>query len=248
MLSGPARVRGELTVFAAASLTDAFKEIGVAFERANPGAQVAFNFGASSQLRAQLEQGARADVFASADQTQMEAAGRVGALAGPARVLVRNRLTIITPKGSSKGVASVKDLANEGVRIVTTQPNVPIGQYTQAMLERASADPSYGPDFKARVEQNVVSREDNVRQVLAKVQLGEADAALVYTSDVTPQLRDQLRQVAVPAPLNTLATYPVAVARGANTPGGEAFVEYLLAPPGQDILARWGFIKAESGA
>jgi molybdate transport system substrate-binding protein len=139
---------------------------------------------------------------------------------------------------------AVKDLARDGVKFVTAQTSVPIGQYTAQMLDTASADPTYGPDFKARVEANTVSREDNVRQVVSKVQLGEADAAVVYSTDATPQVRDRLQVIQVPDPLQTLAVYPIAVARGGNSAGGDAFVAYVLGSEGQATLARWGFLAA----
>jgi Bacterial extracellular solute-binding protein/Oxidoreductase molybdopterin binding domain len=110
------------------------------------------------------------------------------------------------------------------------------------MLDKAVADPTYGADFKAKVVANTVSQEDNVRQVVSKVQLGEADAAVVYSTDATPQVRDQLQIIQVPDPLQTLATYPIAVAKGANSAGGEAFVAYVVGPQGQATLAKWGFL------
>src|SRR5206468_1145610 len=118
------------------------------------------------------------------------------------------------------------------------------GQYTLDMLDRASKDPAYGADFRTRVEQNIVSREDNVRQVVAKVQLGEADAGACYTTDVTPTVRDQIVQIPVPDPLQTIATYPIAQTQGSNPVGSQAFVNYVLSPPGQAILTRWSFIPA----
>lgn len=241
-------VSGEIVVFAASSLTDAFQEIGTAFQQANPAAQVTFNFGSSSQLRTQLEQGARADVFASADQAQMANAKKADTIAGQDRVFARNRLVLIVPRANPAHVTGVKDLANDGLKFVTAQPSVPIGQYTATLLDKASSDPAYGSDFKSRVEGNIVSREDNVRQIVAKVQLGEADAGIVYTTDVTPQVRDQLQQITVPDPLQTIATYPIAVAKGANAAGGEAFVTFVLSPSGQAILGRWGFLRAAGEA
>jgi molybdate transport system substrate-binding protein len=232
-------------VFAASSLTDVFQDMATSFQQANPNAKVTFNFGASSQLATQLAQGARADVFASADQTQMDNAKKADAIAGEDRIFAGNRLVVITPKDNPKQIRSVKDLANDGVKFVTAQPSVPIGQYTAQLLDKASADPTYGTDFKARVQANTVSQEDNVRQVVSKVQLGEADAAIVYSTDATPQLRDQLQLIQVPDPLQTLAAYPIAVARGANSAGGEAFVSYVLGPEGQAVLAKWGFLQLQ---
>jgi molybdate transport system substrate-binding protein len=240
--AGAAPVSGEIVVFAAASLTDAFQDMAGAFQQAHPDARVTFNFGASSQLATQLAQGARADVFASADQAQMDNARRADAIAGQDRVFAGNRLVLITPGDNPRHIAGVRDLANDGVKFVTAQPSVPIGQYTAQMLDKASADPAYGADFRARVQANTVSQEDNVRQVVSKVQLGEADAAVVYSTDATPQVRDQLQIIQIPDALQTRATYPIAVARGSNSAGGEAFVSYVLGPQGQATLAKWGFL------
>jgi molybdate transport system substrate-binding protein len=238
----PSVVSGEIVVFAASSLTDVFQDLAMGFTSANPNARVTFNFGSSSQLATQLGQGAKADVFASADQTQMDNARRADAISGQGRVFARNQLVVITPKDNPKKISTVKDLASDSVKFVTAQATVPIGQYTAQMLDKASAEPSYGADFKTRVENNTVSREDNVRQVVSKVQLGEADAAVVYSTDVTPQLRNQLQIIQVPDPLQTLASYTIAIARGSNATGGEAWVTYALSSDGQAILARWGFL------
>jgi molybdate transport system substrate-binding protein len=179
----------------------------------------------------------------------MDNARKSGAVSGQDQVFARNRLVLITPKDNPARISAVPDLANQGVKFVTAQPSVPIGQYTIQMLDKASADPAYGADFKSKVVANTVSQEDNVRQVVAKVQLGEADAAVVYSTDATPQVRDQLQILQVPDPLQTLAVYPIAVARGANSPGGEAFVAYVVGTQGQATLARWGFLPpAQSSA
>lgn len=238
-------VTGEVIVFAASSLTDAFKEIGNAFEAANPGSRVIFNFGASSQLRTQLEQGAKADVFASADQVQMDRARQAGLISGGDRVFVRNRLVLVVPKGNPASLRDLKDLAKPGLRFATAAPEVPIGVYTQQLLDRLSQDPAYGADFKARVNANVVSREPNVRQIVAKVALGEADAAVVYSSDITPDVADRLGRLEIPDRFNTLAVYPIAMVRNAPNPSGaEAFIAYVLSSAGQATLQRWGFIPA----
>jgi molybdate transport system substrate-binding protein len=233
-------VTGEVTVFAAASLTDAFNEIGQAFQNDYPGASVTFNFGGSNTLRAQLDQGASADVFASADQAQMDMAQQNGDLAGDPQVFAHNLLTVIVPAANPQGVQGVCDLAKPGLRFVTSQPSVPVGQYTQTMLQKATPNPC-GASFQSQVQSNTVSQETDVRQLVAKVQLGEADAGVSYTTDVTPQVRDQVTEIDIPDSLNTLASYPIALANGANPTGGQAFVDYVLSPTAQDILARWGF-------
>ena len=240
-LAAPAAQPVTLTVFAAASLTDAFKEIGAVFE-ANTGVPVSFNFGASTQLRTQLEQGAQADVFASADQAQMDRARQGGLLAGPDATFVANRLVVITPAGNPAGVQSAADLARPGVRVVTAAPEVPIGVYTQTMFGKMSQLDVFGADFQDRANANVVSREPNVRQVVAKIQLGEGDAAVVYLSDVTPNAAPDLQTIAVPDDFNTIATYPIAlVANAAQAELGAGFIVLVLSPLGQGILQKWNF-------
>jgi molybdate transport system substrate-binding protein len=233
---------GPITVSAAASLTDAFKEMGTAFEAKNPGAKVTFNFGSSSALRTQLDQGAKAEVFASADQAQMDKAVQGGSISGTAKVFATNRLTIIVPSDNPKGIASLQDLAKPGVKIVAAQPEVPVGQYAQQILTKASQDSTYGSDFRSKVEANDVSRESDVRQVVAKVSLGEGDAAIVYATDVTPQSAPKLKVIPIPDPLNVIASYPIATVKtGPNANGGARFVDFVLSPDGQKILAKWGF-------
>ncbi|MDP8921698.1 MAG: molybdate ABC transporter substrate-binding protein [Chloroflexota bacterium] len=239
--AAPAAQDVALTVFAAASLTDALKEIGAAFE-ANTGIPVAFNFGASSQLRTQLEQGARADVFASADQVQMDRAREAGLIAGPDATFAANRLVVITPADNPAGIRSAADLALPGVRVVTAAPEVPIGAYTQQMFEKMSQLEAFGADFQERANANVVSREPNVRQVVAKIQLGEGDAAVVYLSDVTPSAAPNLQTIAIPDDLNTIASYPIALVAGApRAELGAAFIALVLSPVGQGILESWNF-------
>ena len=235
-------VSGEIVVFAAASLTDAFQDMATTFQQSNPNAKLTFNFGASSQLATQLGQGASADVFASADTVQMDNARKSGAVTGQPHIFAANRLVLITPRDNPGHITSVKDLSNNGIKFVTAQPSVPIGTYTAQMLDKASADPSYGADFKSKVQANTVSQEDNVRQVVSKVQLGEADAAIVYSTDPTPQVREQLNILQVPDPLQTLASYPIAVAKGNNSSGGAIFVSYVLGAEGQATLKKWGFL------
>lgn len=233
--------QASLTVFAAASLTDAFKEIGTLFEGEKT-VPVSFNFGASSQLRTQLQQGAPADVFASADQAQMNNARTDGSINGADVTFARNRLVVITPKDNPAKIQSAADLAGPGVRLVTAAPEVPIGVYTQNMFEKMSKIEAFGTDFQDRANANIVSREPNVRQVVAKVQLGEADAAVVYLSDVTPQSASDLMTIPIPDDLNTLASYPIALVTGGTQPElGQAFIDLVMSPAGQAILKKWNF-------
>lgn len=232
----------ELTVFAAASLTNAFDAIGTAFAEQHPGVTVLYSYGGSSQLATQLVEGAPASVFASANTVQMEVTQAAGRIVGDPQPFATNRLTIIVPAGNPARVTNLAGLAQPGVRLLLTTPGVPVRDYGDQMLAAASADPDYGAGFADAVYANVVSEEDNVRQVATKVALGEADAGIVYTSDVTPDLAQDVESVAVPDAYNVTATYPIAlVTDGAQPETAQAFVDFVLGEEGQAILAQWGF-------
>lgn len=237
-----APVEQKLTVFAAASLTDAFSEIGEQFKRQNPGVTLDFNFAGSQQLRTQLEQGAAADVFASANTKEMLAAIQAGlVVSGTPQTFARNRLIVIIPRDNPGGLKELQDLARPGLKIVLAAPSVPVGGYVLSALAKMNAD--FGATFSPTVLSNVVSYEDNVRQVVAKIQLGEGDAGIVYTSDVTPATAGKVAQLNIPDQYNVLATYPIAAVK--STPRAELaakFVDYVLAADGQALLKKWGFI------
>jgi molybdate transport system substrate-binding protein len=237
------RIQGELTVFTAASLTDAFKEMAAQIEQANPGTKLTFNFAGSPTLRTQLAQGARADVFASADEPNMHAAEKDGTVSGEPQIFARNLLVVVVPAKNRAGIHTLQDLAKPKLKLVLTNKDVPVGNYARQALEKLSQDASYGPDFAKRVLANLVSEETNVKQVASKVQLGEADAGIVYSTDVTPALRDAVRVIQIPPEFNVIANYPIAAVKGANNEAGaRAFVAYVLSPAGQAILARHGFL------
>ena len=236
---GPGHLSGEITVFAASSLTDAFREAGDRFEQSNPGTKVAFSFASSATLATQLNEGAPADVFASANQEQMSVVATKGNVGEP-RVFATNSLVVVVPKGSSK-VRSFSDLSRPGLKLVLAAPDVPAGQYAREALKNASSDSGYGADFSRRALANLKSEEPNVRVVLAKVQLGEADAGIVYGTDAAAASADVMR-VDIPPELNVVARYPVAVVKGSGRAAtASAFVEFLLGPEGQDLLRRFGF-------
>jgi molybdate transport system substrate-binding protein len=237
------RLQGELTIFTAASLTDAFKEMAAQIERANPGTRLTFNFAGSPTLRTQLAQGARADVFASADEPNMYGAEKDGTISGELQIFARNLLVVVVPAKNPAGIHTLQDLAKPKLKLVLTNKDVPVGNYARQALEKLSQDPSYGPDFAKRVLANLVSEETNVKQVASKVQLGEADAGIVYSTDVTPALRAAVRVIQIPPECNVIAKYPIAVVKGAhNAAGAQAFIAYVLSPAGQAILARHGFL------
>jgi molybdate transport system substrate-binding protein len=233
-----------LTVFAAASLTEAFGEIGQQFEQ-KTGSKVVFNFAGSQQLAQQLAQGAPADVFASANNKEMDNAITGGAvISGTQQIFVRNRLVVILPKDNPGQIAALQDLARPGMKLVFAAEQVPVGGYTRQALEKMSADPAFGADFQIRVSANVVSQEENVKSVVTKVSLGEADAGVAYASDVTPALNDKIATIAIPDQFNQLAAYPIAPT--SEPPAGkelaQQFVDFVLSPEGQTILGRYNFI------
>ena len=235
-----------LTVFAASSLTDAFNEIGDNFKTANAGVEVVFNYGSSSTLATQLSEGAPADIFASANARQMTVASDAGRIAGKPQTFAKNRLILIVPADNPANIQSLRDLANAGVKLVVAAPGVPVRDYTDAMLAKLLTDPNYGEAYQTAFMANIVSEEDNVRQVSAKVALGEADAGLVYKSDVTPDIAEQVIAFPIPDTINTLATYPIAATDNTAAPELAAqFISYVLSDEGQDILAKWGFIPVQ---
>lgn len=242
--SGGAAARHELIVLAAASLTEAFTELGEQFQSAHPGVTVLFSFAGSQQLAQQLAQGAPADVFASANQRQMTAAidaGRV--LTDSTQTFVNNRLVVIYPSDNPAGLASLHGLAQPGVKLVLAAPAVPVGEYSLNFLDKASATVEYGAAYSSTVLANVVSYEENVRGVLGKVALGEADAGIVYTSDIAAGSADQVGRMEIPDALNTIAVYPIAPVADTDHPDlAQAFVDLVLSPAGQAILARYGFV------
>ena len=232
---------GTLTVFAAASLTDSFTEIKATFEKANPGVTVTYNFAGSQALVTQMTQGAPADVFASADQANMDNATKGGVIAGTPQTFVKNKLVIIVPKDNRAGIMTPKDLAKPGIKFDTAQASVPVGAYTQQALDNYSKLPDYGADFKANVNKNTVSQEDNVKAIVQKVQLGEADAGIVYATDAQAA-KDKLTLIDIPDAQNVIATYPVAVVKGAKQAAlGQKFIDYLLSADGQAIMQKYGF-------
>lgn len=227
--------RQRLVVFAAASLRECFEALAPELERAQ--AEVELHFAGTQELRMQLEHGAQADVFASADERQMQALVGSGQVEQPI-VFAHNQLVLVVAREQVKTIRELADLP-KAERIVLGAPEVPIGRYTSALLDRAAT--RLGPDFRARVEANVVSRELNVRQVLTKLRLGEATAGIVYRSDVAA-VPSELGVVRLPAELDAVARYPIAVVRRTKVDGlARAWVELVLGERGRDALARAGF-------
>jgi len=224
-------------VFAAASLREGFIAEEQRFERLNPGVDVQLNFAGTPELRAQLEHGASADVFASADDAHMDALRAAGVTDAPVP-FARNALVVVVSSEAAARVRRFEDLPN-AARLVLGAADVPVGRYTARLLERADA--ALGLGFAERVEARVISRELNVRQVLAKVSLGEADAGVVYRSDALVA-GGAVHTLEIPEALNVVMLYPIATLRRAAEPAlAAAWVRALLTPEGQDSLAAAGF-------
>jgi molybdate transport system substrate-binding protein len=224
-----AKATGDLTVFAAASLTDAFDDIGKSFEADNPGAEVTFNFAASSALVSQVNEGAPVDVYASADEANMHKLTDAGNNGAAPVAFAKNKLTVIVAKGNPKRIASVNDLTDPDLIVVTAAPQVPIGAYAQQVFT------------KAGITVTPKSLEADVKAVVTKVTSGEADAGIVYTTDVKAA-GDKAEAVAIPDDLNVIATYPIAVTKASsNAAAARAFITYVTGSKGQATLAEYGF-------
>lgn len=242
--AGAAAAGKTLTVFAAASLTEAFGELGTQFT-ADTGANVTFNFAGSQQLSQQLANGAPGDVFASANANEMTNAIAAGVVvSGTQQTFVRNRLVVIYPSGNPGQITQLQDLAKPGLKLDLAAEQVPVGQYTQQAFDNMSADPAFGADFKARVNANVVSLEQSVKSVVTKVSLDEADAGIVYRSDVTPAVDARIDMLDIPDQFNQLAAYPIAAIKvpPAGPELAQQFVDFVLSDQGQAVLERYNFI------
>jgi molybdate transport system substrate-binding protein len=227
---------GKLTIFAAASLTDAFTKMADDLKTAHPNLDITFNFAGSQALVTQIaEGGAQADVLALASPAQMKSAVEEGIPAEGSATFVTNRLTVVVPADNPAGIASVADLAKDGVRLVLANPDVPVGNYArQSLCNAAVAGGPSVDDYAA----NIVSEEDNVRSVLTKVELGEGDAGIVYVTDALTS-GDKVRSIEIPADQNVIASYPIATI--GDNPLAAAFVGYVFSPEGQATLATFGF-------
>ncbi|HZN81246.1 MAG TPA: molybdate ABC transporter substrate-binding protein [Mycobacterium sp.] len=227
----PAAENQKIMVFAAASLKKTFTDLGEQFKTENPGASVEFSFAGSSDLVTQLTQGAQADVFASADTTNMDKATQAGVLAGDPVNFASNTLTIAVAPGNPKKIASFKDLTQQGLNVVVCAPQVPCGSATQK-VEQATG-----------VTLNPVSEESSVSDVLNKVTTGQADAGLVYVTDAKGA-GDKVAAVAFPEAAGAVNTYPIAVLKSSkNSELARKFVDLVTGESGQKVLDAAGFAK-----
>jgi molybdate transport system substrate-binding protein len=228
--SGDAELSGEIVVSAAASLTDAFEDIGAGFEAAHPDVEVTFTFGPSSGLATQIVEGAPADVAAFASEVTMETVVEAGAVSGDPRVFATNDLVIVTPAGNPQGITRVEDLVDAGT-VALCGRHVPCGAFAQEVLDAAGVE----------IPESSVTRGEDVRSTLTAVSRGDAAGGMVYRTDAAVAAGD-VETVRLPAGINAATDYPIASLAGSgNPPAAAAFVEFVLSPPAQDVLGRHGF-------
>ncbi len=235
---GSGEQTSRLTVYAASSLTDAFREIESGFEAAHPDVEVATNFAGSQVLRLQLKQGASADIFASANLQHMTALVDSGIIVS-SEMFARNELAVVVPEDNPARIKSFQDLPRADSLVIGTD-DVPVGRYTRQMFEHARAQ--LGDEFVQMVRDRVVSKESNVRLVRAKVAMGEADAAIVYRTDAVSS--DRVKTVDVPSSINVSARYPIGLITATEQPElARTFVDYVRSARGAEVLQRHGFLS-----
>jgi molybdate transport system substrate-binding protein len=239
---GSAEEPKELTVFTAASLTGAFGEIGQMYED-ETGVHVAFNFDGSQALRTQIENGAYADVFASANNKHMNALKKMGLMNNSSvSIFTKNKISLIIPKENPAKISNLSDLAKPGVKIVIGTKEVPVGDYALQIIDKLANDSAYGPDFKKNVMANVMSQETTVNYVVTKVALGEADVGFAYVSDVTEDLASKVDKIEIPDKYNVIAEYPIGMLSECKYPiQAQEFIDLVKSDNGSAVLEKYGF-------
>jgi len=234
----------EVIIFAASSLTESFTELETSFELVYPGVDVVLNFGSSATLLTQIQDSSRADVFASADLDHIQVLIDEGLVSQrDSSVFAANEMLVVLPSSNTAIIAKIEDLASPGLRIVMALPEVPAGAYARQTI--AALDTELGPGFEEALLMNLVSSEDNVRQVLLKVELGEADAGIVYSTDALAT--KDLGTISIPEAFQPGVLYSMGILKEArNGVNAQAFFDFVLSEKGQAILQSWGFLAAES--
>ena len=231
----------ELTIFAAASLSGVLDKAKAAYQAAHPGTTLTISTDSSSALETQIEQGAPADVFLAADTTNPKKLVDGDLAAGEAVAFAGNELTIVVPTDDRAGIVTPADLAKKGVKVVAAGDEVPIAKYAKQLVANLAKESGYPADFEAAYAANVVSKEDNVKAVIAKIELGEGDAGIVYVTDVTASTK--VKTVDVPDDANVPATYAgVVVKASGHAEAAQTFLGWLASPDGEAIFATFGFL------
>ncbi len=231
----------ELSIFAASSLTEALREVTQAYQTRYPADNIVLHFAGSQSLATQIEQGAPADLFISANTSAMERLQKNGLVEKP-RPLLHNRLVLVAQPELKDRLSSIRDLSQNNLLLVIGNRQVPIGSYTRQLFANLSADPAYGAELINRIDQNVVSEENKVKAIVAKLLLGEVDAGIVYQSDLHSATAQRLLTIPLPAQHNPLATYPVAMTVGRRA-DCDKLLAFLFSPEAQQHFARHGFLN-----
>lgn len=231
-----------LNVFAGSSLTESFNELADSYHKLHSNVTVQFNYGGSQNLVRQIESGATCDIFASADFINMKKASDAG-LVNASQVFVKNKQVVIVPIANAAGIHTLHDLTKKGIKLDLAADVVPAGTYTRKILANMSLSPEYGSSYKSKVLANVVSEEDEVKAVVQKIQLNEADAGFVYQSDVTPSVANKVIVITIPDNFNVIAQYPIATVKSSKYPKeAQDFMNYILSSVGQSVLKQHHFI------
>ncbi|MDQ6883536.1 MAG: molybdate ABC transporter substrate-binding protein [Candidatus Dormibacteraeota bacterium] len=242
--AGPAPVT--ITVLAAASLSTAFPAIAAKFHQAHSSVTVRFSFAGTQTLVTQIENGAPADVFASADQAHMATLLSEGKVRSPL-VFARNRLAIIVPKNNPAGITQPLDLGRAGVKLDLAGPAVPAGKSARDLLAKIAATAGSPSAFISQAAKNTVSEEDNVEAVVSRIALGEADAGIVYASDLATPNGKSVQSIAIPDSINVISVYPIATVAGTgHAAEAAAFLDYVRGQTGQSLLRQDGFLPPAS--
>lgn len=238
-----------IRIMAAASLTEVFNDLKECFETKYDSIQLEINYAGSQALYSQIEMGVAADIFASANIKYMNQLQEVDMVINPT-VFAHNKLVIAVSKEAGIDINSIADLIKDGVKLIIADESVPVGRYTVQMVDKQTSNPELAVDFKDEFMAAVLSKELDVKSVVAKVELGEADAGIVYKTDVNASNRDAVRIVDIEDKYNVIATYPIAVLKGISSEHEKAaneFLDYLYSAEGGKILERHGFIKESRG-
>ncbi len=246
MLCADAKEPEELTVFCGAGLTGAFNEIGQMYENES-GLCVDFNFDGVPALRAQIEQGAYADIVVSANLKHMNALMAEGYIDNnTVEIFAGNKVAVIVPNENPANITNLADLAKPGVKTLIGTKDLPAGDYARQVLDKLVADPEYGPAYKEAVTANIVSEETTVNRIVSKVALGEADAGFAFISDVSPQMVGKVTRIVVPDEYNVVGKFPLGVLKQSRHPqDAQSFIDLVMSGEGQAILNKYGFIPVK---
>ena len=239
--AAPSAAPAALTIYGAASLKGVLDKVKTAYETANPGTTLTISTDSSATLETQIEQGAPADVFLSADTTNPKKLVDKGLAAGAAVTFAGNKLTVIVPTANPAGITSPRDLAKTGVKVIAAGDSVPITKYATQLVANLAKEAGYPADFVAKYTANIASKEDNVKAIVAKIELGEGDAGIVYVTDAKASTK--VTTVDVPDAANVPATYAgVVVKASKDAAAAQAFLTWFAGPDGQAILGSFGFL------